>query len=569
MKKSVSVLKVYMGILGILLAGSFLTTLLLANVLKNNVIILAAAVSVLVVIAAGLAMFMFFRKDYVILKELKESMDGVVTGDGDLGRRIEIEANTEMGEIALSFNDFMDRFEGIIYKINMTSIKVAEASKSLSLDIENVVRGVGGNEKNIRTLKIKTANVVENVTSQYASTEEVSAAVTELSESFGSVEKNAGATMEFSEETSVSARLGGEAMEESLKGMKKIEQTVKIIEEKAIKLKSSSDEIGKIVNLIDSISQQTNLLSLNAAIEAARAGEAGKGFAVVADEVRKLADHSKDATAQIGGLIEVIRAEIKDVAAAVSLGYKEVQRGIELSNNTRTKISDIVKKIELTSTEVSKISVAIQDQSKAIEDINQATENIVYNSEKINELSVEESASLDEIASILENVLHFSGSLTEVSTALKNIASAFSIDFNKEYQERDFIEWKKRFETGVEQFDNEHKKLVEIINKLNKAMLNGQGKETLEGILDELTNYTVTHFKHEEDLMDKFDYPTTDDHKRKHAALVQNVVKTREDISKGKITVTSDLLDFLKAWLVEHILKTDRDYGHFFNKRGY
>ena len=96
-----------------------------------------------------------------------------------------------------------------------------------------------------------------------------------------------------------------------------------------------------------------------------------------------------------------------------------------------------------------------------------ASENITYNSEKINEITVEKAASLEEIANILENVLVFSGNLTEVSNALKNVVRSYSVDSSKEIKERDFIEWNSKYETGVAIFDNEHKILVSIIDRLS------------------------------------------------------------------------------------------------------
>ena len=167
---------------------------------------------------------------------------------------------------------------------------------------------------------------------------------------------------------------------------------------------------------------------------------------------------------------------------------------------------DIIRKIEETTVEVGKITGATHEQTTAIDDINMASESITSNSEKISEITTEQAESLEEISNTLENVLVFSGNLTEVSNALKNVVRGFSVDISKGLKDKDFIEWNKKYETGVSVFDNEHKKLVAIINRLNRAMMAGDGSKVIKAIIGELIDNTATHVKHEENEMVKHGY---------------------------------------------------------------
>lgn len=508
------------------------------------------------------------KKDIIFLERVSKIISDISEGNSNLEDRIDIKTSSKYKLLSGNFNQFLNDFERIVLKINQTSDKVAKDSKKLSHDIENVVRGVDGNDKNVAALRKKSEKIVDSVTSQYASTEEVAAAITQLSNSFTSVAKNAEETMKVSEETAEFARIVGEAVEESLEEIQKIEGIARTVEEKSLKLEKSSGEIGNIVEMISKISQQTNLLSLNAAIEAARAGESGKGFAVVAEEVRKLADSSKEATSEIEKLIEVIRNEITDVIENIRKVYEEARRGSSLSRDAGDKTKEIIKKIEMTTEEVGKIAGAIEEQSTAIDDINMASENITLNSEKINEITVEQSETLADISNTLENVLVFSGNLTEVSNALKNVVRSYAVDVNKKVDEKNLIEWSEKYSTGVEIFDNEHKILVSIINRLNRAMEEGKGGNIISDIVNELVDYTGTHFRHEEQLMEKFGYETYQDHKKIHVDFVNQVLKVKNDIATGRVTVSTDLMEFLKDWLLKHIMGTDKEYGKFFNMRG-
>lgn len=132
----------------------------------------------------------------------------------------------------------------------------------------------------------------------------------------------------------------------------------------------------------------------------------------------------------------------------------------------------------------------------------------------------------------------------------------------------EFIEWNETLSVGVKVFDKEHQQLVALINKLNNALTAGGAKKTMEDILQSLVNYTKIHFKHEEDYMKLYDYPDYNSHKKEHDALTEQVLDFSERYRMGKVTFSLELMNFLKDWLTNHILVSDKKYKDFFLSMG-
>lgn len=130
------------------------------------------------------------------------------------------------------------------------------------------------------------------------------------------------------------------------------------------------------------------------------------------------------------------------------------------------------------------------------------------------------------------------------------------------------MEWNEGLGVRVKEIDDQHKKLIELIKKLHDAMRTGQGKQALEGTLQELAAYTVYHFRAEEKYMQQFKYPGYLSHKAAHAAFVKKVTDFQTDFASNRLGVTLDLMNFLKDWVNNHIRETDKRYSDLFNKNG-
>jgi hemerythrin len=130
------------------------------------------------------------------------------------------------------------------------------------------------------------------------------------------------------------------------------------------------------------------------------------------------------------------------------------------------------------------------------------------------------------------------------------------------------IDWKEEFSVGVREFDNQHKKLVDIANKLHDAMRIGQSRNVMDDIFKELVEYTKEHFKNEEIYFDKYAYPDGEKHKIEHTSLVDKVSEYYNQHVSGNRFLSVEVMDFLKDWLLKHIAGSDKTYGKFFNSKG-
>ncbi len=130
------------------------------------------------------------------------------------------------------------------------------------------------------------------------------------------------------------------------------------------------------------------------------------------------------------------------------------------------------------------------------------------------------------------------------------------------------IKWSEKYSVNIKKVDEQHKKLIEMINNLHGAMLHGKSHEILGNIIDGLIDYTKTHFKTEEELMKNYGYPGYLSHKLQHDKFVRKVSEFQRKFEEGELTLSMEIMNFLKDWLLNHILGTDKKFGPFLNEKG-
>jgi len=421
--------------------------------------------------------------------------------------------------------------------LGQATIKLQDQTTDLAKKISGSAEIVMAGSQKVHGTTITLSDSGAN---QAAALEEISSTMSEISERSRINAENA---------QQVDGR-SSEAFNLASTGMKEMRQMVDAMSEISV----SSKEISRIIKVIDDIAFQTNLLALNAAVEAARAGKFGKGFAVVADEVRSLAGRSAKAAKETTELMEESTSKINN--------------GANIATKTSESFTNIMDRISEVKELSGDISSSIGQQSAGMQEINAA----------LSELS---DASVKS-ASISNQNSEASHSLNVQAKNLYSLISHYRLPdeiFNQNDSDNDqslllgaaenkLIEWSdSELSVGVSMCDEHHKHLVYLINALYNAVIQGNSKAVLGSVLKELAEYTTSHFRAEEALFNKYNYPEKDEHIELHAKLLATVGELIQKFENGA-PLGTEVMEFLNDWLVNHIQKVDRRYTAYLNGKG-
>jgi twitching motility protein PilJ len=222
-------------------------------------------------------------------------------------------------------------------------------------------------------------------------------AVELMTTSIKEVDESAARSADAARQTLLVTKQGAQAVQNSIAGMDGIREQIQDTSKRIKRLGESSQEIGEIVDLISDITEQTNVLALNAAIQAASAGEAGRGFSVVAEEVQRLAERSADATKQIGMLVKAIQNDTHDAVAAMEKTTQGVVEGARLADTAGQSLREIEQTTNELAGLVSSISVSTQMQTEMARELADVTKAILQITEQTTDGTQRTSASVSQV----------------------------------------------------------------------------------------------------------------------------------------------------------------------------
>lgn len=237
--------------------------------------------------------------------------------------------------------------------------------------------------------------------------QETASAMEEMNSTVLEVAQNASTAAEEADAAKQNAQNGEGIVAEVISAVGEVQSQADNLKVSMEDLGTQAADIGKVLEVITDIADQTNLLALNAAIEAARAGEAGRGFAVVADEVRKLAEKTMDATSEVGGAITKIQNMTQENVTATEQAVTSVTRSTDLANDSGRALSEIVGRVETAADQVRAIATAAEEQSATSDEINRATD-------EINQIATEASQVMDEASQAVQEVAAMASRLNAV-----------------------------------------------------------------------------------------------------------------------------------------------------------
>ncbi|MBF7143913.1 methyl-accepting chemotaxis protein [Pseudomonas sp. hsmgli-8] len=308
--------------------------------------VVATTVAVVVIMVLLSMLITFLMRP---LNVMGRAMQDIAAGEGDLTRRLDIHNHDEFGQLGLAFNRFVQRIHDSMREVSSSTVQL--------------------NEVAARVVSASNSSMV-NSDQQANRTNSVAAAINELGAAAQEIAQNAALASGHSSDASNLATHGQAVVQQSISAMDRLGSKISGACEKIEQLNLKTGNIGQILEVITGISQQTNLLALNAAIEAARAGEAGRGFAVVADEVRNLAHRTQESAQQVQGMIEELQVGAKEAVAIMNDSQHESDQSVSIANQAGEQLGSVTQRISEIEGMNQSVAAATEEQTSVVEAIN-------------------------------------------------------------------------------------------------------------------------------------------------------------------------------------------------------
>jgi methyl-accepting chemotaxis protein len=308
--------------------------------------LLAGALALILVLGAALLVGLSIIRPLLRLGAVIDE----VQRSSDLTLRVPVEGRDELASTAQAFNSMLEHLQGLIRHFRDATTQLAASSEQMSA---------------------VSLQVSQSATSQGQQTDMVATAVHEMSAAVLEVARSAQNTAQAASAASQDARRGSGLVQANLQAIEQLSRLIQEGGEVIDRLHSQSDEIGKVLTVIQSIAEQTNLLALNAAIEAARAGEAGRGFAVVADEVRSLASNTQKATESIRGMIDALQGGARQAVGAMQQSREQAEASVDHARRSGEVLEQIAGAILGIADGNAQVSSATEEQTAVANEISQ------------------------------------------------------------------------------------------------------------------------------------------------------------------------------------------------------
>ncbi|WP_457573381.1 bacteriohemerythrin [Desulfolithobacter sp.] len=507
---------------------------------RSRNIIITFAVSALF-LALGLS-FLLSRNIRIPIRQVSDFARQMA--EGDFSGQLSLAQKDEIGDLAASLNRMSLGISAILHGVSSEVTILGISSKQLDYISGILANGVKVTGTRAENVAMATEEMSSNMNSVAAASEEASTNV--------SIVANA-----------------SEEMQRSVEEIYTRTEEARSISQKAVNLADASSdrvnilgraaaEITKVTEVITEISEQTNLLALNATIEAARAGEAGKGFAVVANEIKELAKQTAEATGEIKAKIEFIRSSVNDTVI-------EIRQISGVINQVDEVVSSITSSVEEQTETTREITGSIIHAAQGIAEVNENVAQISTVTDDIAQDITEVSTVATDISGSGTEVRDYAGTLSQVAVRMKRGVGRFRLASGPEVAAlnppvtEELVQWDTRIVIDVEEIDNQHHKLLDIINDLYRIMKRGEGPQAMLTLVDKLIQYTREHFSFEEDMLRRCGFPGLKDHQALHARLIKRVEEYQQKLHGGDM-VADELMEFLSDWLVVHIKAVDTKY---------
>lgn len=352
------------------------------------------------------------------LRSLQASAERLA--DGDLrDNDMTVESDDEIGNLAKSFHTMTKELTNLLKQIKGSADEVSNASGQMSSGVEQVAETITHVAEQVGGIAEAASHQSDTINNVVGNIRQMTDHVNGIAEKSANISKTSGMA-------GAAAKEGVAAIEAAVEQMKVAHKTVVESAANVDELGKSSEQIGEIINTIQSIAEQTNLLALNAAIEAARAGEQGRGFSVVADEVRKLAEQSSEAATEIAQMISGVQQVTKRAVESMNVGTEQVStsgRTVEEAGEKFRQIASHIEEVDNLVKDAATSASRVADDSVSVlrdaEDVDETTKQISQNIASISAATEEQSASMEELAASSHRLANMAEELQQESARFK------------------------------------------------------------------------------------------------------------------------------------------------------
>ena len=354
--------------------------------------IISASLVVCLLVCIGLAVLsvMITRSVTRPLYQISAAMKDIATGDGDLTKRLNVTGVQEAITLSAHFNRFADRLHNTISEV----AKVADQ--------------LGGSVTSTKAIAQRSREAIQR---QATETQQVATAIDSLSKSVAETAHSAGNALESAQTACKESQQGATTVNTSAVCIGRLADDIQTGVTSMERLTQTSQNVISVLGVISEITEQTNLLALNAAIEAARAGEQGRGFAVVADEVRSLAGRTHTSAEEISSILDTLNQDAIQAMKVMNTGKDQVSESVELSDQVADALTQVGNAIQLIRDMNTQIHSGAESQSLAASDVARSIE-------QINQIGSESLHTADEIRSSADH-------LSQLADSLKNTLGQF------------------------------------------------------------------------------------------------------------------------------------------------